>query len=152
MYPTSLKIFLSKVPFLIPKVTVSKCSGGQYFLFGEYLLLVHESNAFPYSKSQNMSGWKEPDTTPQLQAETPRDSGPGLCPEGFCTSLRGKAPQPPLTCMCQCSVILTVKRCFLLLRGNHLCSTCAHFLWPRAPLKRAWVCPLCPLISGIYRH
>lgn len=54
--------------------------------------------------------------------------------------------------LCQCSVSLRVKICFLNVQKKLPVSGCSHCLWSChwVPSKRAWLHPLCPLPSGIY--
>ena len=81
------------------------------------------------TESQSGWGWKGPlevvwSNLP-AQAGPPRASRPGPCPDDFWTSLRMETPQPPWETWYQCSVTLTVKKCFLMFRGNLLCfSVC----------------------------
>ena len=54
--------------------------------------------------------------------------------------------------LCQCSVTLTVKKCFLMFRGNLLCFRLCLWSWHWAPLKRAWLHPICTFPSSICTH
>lgn len=63
-------------------------------------------------------------------------------------------PTTSLGNLCRGSVTLPVKKCFLILRQDLLCSVCACCLWSYhwVALKRAWLCYLYPLPSGNYVH
>lgn len=99
--------------------------------------------------------WKGPLETilsnPLTQGEPLRASSPGPCSQYLNTS-KDRVSTTSLSNLSQYLVILTVKMCFLVFKGNlpvHFCACCLwSCLW--APLKRVCLSSLCNLSSGIY--
>jgi len=63
-----------------------------------------------------------------------------------------ETPQP-LCSLCS-AVTCTVQKCSWCSVGAFCVPVCVHGLlfWHREPLKRVWLCTLCTLPAGIYRH
>ena len=111
--------------------------------------------------SQKGWGWREPLkviwSNPPAPAGPPRASGPGLCPDGLWVSPWTETPQPPWA-TCASAQLPSQQKWFPdVQRGPRVflfVPICAHHLWSChwALLRRAWLCPLCTLPSGIYIH
>ena len=112
----------------------------------------------PSEESQNSWGWNKAlevvwSNSP-AQARPPEAGWPGPCPGSFLISSRMESPQPlSATCASAWSPPQW-KNVFWCVEGTSCVSVCAHCFWSChwAPLKRAWLCPLCTLPSGIYIH